>query len=161
MVGIHTKPREGTMKLLVSAIALLIGSNVAAMAGDQALKFKLVTFYAGEKDGVSHSVGVTIAPDGTTLGTKDFTTKDGPDGKGTGHSTYNFQGGSVTADFVYGVDGNATGGKVQGTYKILSGTGEYLGATGTGAFSGKWGDMSPLKGAGLYNVELDVRTPGS
>ena len=70
------------MKLLVSAIALLIGSNVAAMAGDQALKFKLVTFYVGEKDGGYHMVGVTVAPDGSLLGTKDFMTKEGPDGKG-------------------------------------------------------------------------------
>jgi hypothetical protein len=38
------------MKTLVSAIALLVGSNIAAMAADQTLKFKLVTFYIGEKD---------------------------------------------------------------------------------------------------------------
>ena len=39
------------MKALVSAIALLVGSNVMAVAGDQTLKFKLVTFYMGDKDG--------------------------------------------------------------------------------------------------------------
>jgi len=146
------------MKLLVSAIALLIGSNVAAMAGDQPLKFKLVTFYVGEKDGGYHMVGVTVAPDGSLLGTKDFMTKEGPDGKGSGHSTYSFPGGAITADFVFTDDGSQTGGKIKGTYKILSGTGVYEGATGTGSFDGKWGDHSPLKGAGLYDVELGVRT---
>ena len=38
------------MKTLVSAIALLVGSNIAAMAADQTLKFKLVTCYIGAKD---------------------------------------------------------------------------------------------------------------
>src|SRR5580704_1993555 len=84
ILGVYTRPMEGTMKLLVSAIALLIGSNVAAMAGDQPVKFKLVTFYVGEKDGGYHMVGVTVAPDGSLLGTKDFMTKEGPDGKGSG-----------------------------------------------------------------------------
>ena len=52
------------MKTLVSALALLIGSNVLAVAGDQTLKFKLVTFYIGEKDGESHMVGVSVSLDG-------------------------------------------------------------------------------------------------
>jgi len=50
------------MKTLVSAIALLVGSNVMAVAADQTLKFKLVTFYMGEKDGKSHLVGVSVSP---------------------------------------------------------------------------------------------------
>ena len=64
------------MKTLVSALALLVGSNFAAMAADQTLKFKLVTFYIGEKDGESHMVGATVSPDGT-IGTKDFYDKSG------------------------------------------------------------------------------------
>ena len=59
------------MKTLISAIALLVVSNIAAMAADQTLKFKLVSFYMGEKDGESHFSGVTVAPNGT-IGTKDF-----------------------------------------------------------------------------------------
>ena len=35
------------MKALVSAFALLVGSNIMAVAGDQTLKFKLVAFYIG------------------------------------------------------------------------------------------------------------------
>ena len=54
--------RRSKMKTLVSAIALLVGSNVMAVAADQTLKFKLVTFYMGEKDGKSHLVGVSVSP---------------------------------------------------------------------------------------------------
>ena len=59
------------------------------------------------------------------------------------------------------VTGTNTGGHVVGKYRIVSGTGAYQGATGTGGFEGDWGDKSPLKGASLYNVELDVKTPGT
>ena len=37
------------MKTLVSALALLVGSNIAAMAAEQTLKFKLAYFYHGAK----------------------------------------------------------------------------------------------------------------
>ena len=59
------------MKTIVSAIALLVGSNFLAVAGDQTLKSKLVAFYVGDKDGESHMVGATVSPNGT-IGTKDF-----------------------------------------------------------------------------------------
>ena len=148
------------MKTLVSALALLIGSNLAAMAADLTLKHKLITFYVGEKDGESHNVGVTVAPDGT-LGTKDFYDKTDDNGKGVGHSTYYFPDGSIVATYTTTVTGTNTGGHVVGKYQIISGTGAYQGATGGGSFEGDWGDKSPLKDAGLYNVELDVKTPGS
>ena len=45
--------------------------------------------------------------------------------------------------------------------QIVSGTGAYQGATGSGAFEGDWGDKSPLKNAMLLNIELGVKTPGS
>ena len=147
------------MKTLVSALALLVGSHVVAVAADQTLKFKLVTFYVGEKDGESHNVGVTVSPDGT-LGTKDFYDKMGENGVGAGHSTYYFPGGSLVANYSTVVTGTNTGGHVVGKYQIVSGTGAYQGATGTGAFEGDWGDKSALKDAALYNVELDVKTPG-
>jgi hypothetical protein len=146
------------MKTLVSALALL--PNMAAMAADLTLKHKLITFYIGEKDGEQHNVGVTIAPDGT-LGTKDFYDKTDENGKGVGHSTYYFPNGSIVANYTTVVTGTDTGGHVVGKYQIVSGTGAYQGATGTGEFEGDWGDKSPLKNAGPFNVELDVKTPGS
>ena len=148
------------MKTLVSAIALLVGSNIAAMAADHTLKFKLVTFYIGEKDGESHMVGATISPDGT-IGTKDFYDKLGADGASTGRSTYNFPDGSLVANYSITSTGTQTGGHMVGKYQIVSGSGAYQGATGGGSIDGDWGDKSPLKGAGLYNIELDVKTPGS
>jgi hypothetical protein len=42
---------------------------------------------------------------------------------------------------------------------IVSGTGEYQGATGTGTFDGVIGKASPLKNAGLLNVELNIKMP--
>jgi len=148
------------MKTLVSALALLVGSNVVAVAGDQILKHKLVAFYLGEKDGESHFVGATVSPDGT-IGTKDWTDKTDENGKGIGHSTYYFPKGSIVANYTTTVTGTNSGGHVVGKYQIVSGTGAYQGATGGGSFEGDYGDKSPLKGAGLYNVELDVKTPGS
>jgi hypothetical protein len=148
------------MKALVSAIALLVGSNVMAVAADQTLKFKLVTFYIGEKDGESHMVGVSISPDGK-LGTKDFYDKAGENGASTGHSTYYFPDGSLVVNYSTAQTGTQTGAHVLGKYQIVSGTGAYQGATGSGSFEGDWGDKSPLKGAGLYNVELDIKTPGT
>jgi hypothetical protein len=150
---------EEKMKALVSAIALLVGSNMAAMAADQTLKFKLVAFYVGQKDGENHLVGAAISPDGT-IGTKDFYDKPGQNGS-TGHSTYNFADGSLELNYSTASTGTKTGGHVVGKYEIVSGTGAYRGATGSGSFEGDWGDKSPLKGAGLYNVELDVKTPGT
>ena len=148
------------MKTLVSAIALLVGSNFAAMAADQTLKFKLVTFYIGEKDGESHMVGATVSPDGT-IGTKDFFNKSGENGASTGHSTYYFPDGSLVANYSLTGTGTSTGGHMVGKYQIISGTGAYQGATGGGSIDGDWGDKSPLKGASLFNIELDIKTPGT
>ena len=109
------------MKTLVSAIALLVGSNVMAVAADQTLKFKLVTFYMGDKDGESHMVGVSVSPNGT-IGTKDFYDKPGKNGASTGHSTYYFPDGSIVANYSNMSTGTATGGHVAGKYQIVSGT---------------------------------------
>jgi hypothetical protein len=119
------------MKTLVSALALLIGSNVLAVAGDQTLKFKLVTFYIGEKDGENHFLGATVSPDGK-IGTKDFYDKQGENGTSTGHSTYYFSDGSLVANYSTTSTGTSTGGHIVGKYQILSGTGAYQGATGAG-----------------------------
>jgi hypothetical protein len=147
------------MKAIVSAIALLVGSNVMAVAGDQTLKFKLVTFYVGEKDGEQHMVGLSVSPDGA-MGTKDFFNKPGENGAATGHSTYYFPNGSLVATYSLASTGTQTGGHMVGKYQIVSGTEAYQGATGSGSFEGDWGDKSPLKNAALFNVELDIKTPG-
>jgi hypothetical protein len=102
---------------------------------------------------------VTVAPNGT-IGTKDFYNKQGENGASTGHSTYYFPDGSLVANYSLTSTGTQTGDHIVGKYEIVSGAGAYHGATGAGSFEGDWGDKSPLKGAALYNVELDVKTPG-
>src|ERR1700722_10388182 len=84
------------MKTLVSALVLLVGSDVMAVTADQTLKFKLVAFYVDQKDGEYHSFGATISPAGV-IGTKDFSVKEDQNGKGAGHSTYYFPDGSIVA----------------------------------------------------------------
>jgi hypothetical protein len=148
------------MKTLVSALALLVGSNVMAVAADQTLKLKLVAFYVDQKDGEYHFVGATVSPAGT-IGTKEFSVKEDQNGKGAGHSTYYFPDGSIVASESFEDTETQTGGHVVGKIQIVSGAGAYQGASGGGPFEGDWGDKSPLKGAGLYNIELDVKTPGS
>ena len=69
-----------------------------AVAAEQTLKFKLVTFYMGDKDRESNMVGVSVSPNGT-IGTKDFYDKQGENGASTGHSTYYFPDGSVVANY--------------------------------------------------------------
>ena len=101
------------MKALVSALALLVGSNVMAVAADQTLKFKLVAFTVGEKDGEYHMVGATVSPDGT-IGTKDFSVKEDQNGKGAGHSTYYFPDGSIVTNDSFVDTATQTGGHVVG-----------------------------------------------
>jgi hypothetical protein len=121
---------------------------------------RLVAFNVGEKDGEYHFLGATVSPDGT-IGTKDFSIKEDQNGNGAGRSTYYFPGGSIVTTDSFVDKATQTGGHVVGKLQIVSGTGAYQGATGTGAFEGDWGDKSPLKDAMPFNIELDVKTPGT
>jgi hypothetical protein len=110
------------MKTLVSALALLVGSQVVAVAADQTLKLKVVAFNTGEKDGEYHFVGAVVSPDGR-IGTKDFSVKEDQNGKGAGHSTYYLTDGSIVANDSFMDTATQTGGHVVGTIQIVSGTG--------------------------------------
>jgi hypothetical protein len=66
----------------------------------------------------------------------------------------------VTSDSIVDT-GTQTGGHIVGKIQIVSDAGAYQGATGGGSVDGDWGDRSPLKGAGLYNIELNMKTPGT
>ena len=147
------------MKTLVSAIALLVGSNVMAVAADQTLKFKLVTFYIGEKDGESHMVGATVSPDGT-IGTKDFYNKPGENGASTGHSTYYFPDGSLVANYSLTSTGTKPVAIFSASTRLFPAPAPTRARPAEARFEGDWGDKSSLKGAALYNVELDMKTPG-
>ena len=136
------------MKTLVSALALLVGSNVMAAAADQTLKFKLVTFYADQEDGEYHFDQGLLRQGGSKR-----------QRRRTQHVLFPrrlYRGERSFVDTE-----TQTGGHVVGKIQIVSGTGAYQRATGGGSVDGDWGDKSPLKGAALYNIELDVTTPGA
>jgi hypothetical protein len=147
------------MKTLVSALVLLVGSDVMAVTADQTLKFKLVAFYVDQKDGEYHSFGATISP--AEVIDQGLLRREDQNGKGAGHSTYYFPDGSIVASDSFVDTETQTGSHVVGKIQIVSCTGAYQGATGGGSVDGDWGDKSPLKGAALYNIELDVTTPGA
>jgi hypothetical protein len=157
--------RTSFARFMIGA-ASLIAASTAAFAGEQVLEFKLVTKLIDPKiveaasiDGqtmmTSKAFGVAFFKDGR-VAAKDFiVSADLRKGSGAirGYSTYTFDdGSSITASFA----GETKEGRAHGVYTILSGTGDYANATGTGSFDGI---PAGFKGANLYNGKFDVQTP--
>ena len=156
--------RQSLYGILIGAAALLTSS--VAFAGEQHLEFKLVTRWVnptvleaanieGQTMSASKAVGVAYFKDGR-VASKDFiVTLDLRNGSGPykGYSTYTFEDGStITASFT----GERKAGESHGIYTIVSGTGIYANATGTGSF-----DSVPtkFKDTILYDGKFDVKTP--
>jgi hypothetical protein len=150
---------------LIGAVSLIVAST-AALAGEQVLEFKLVTKVIdpkiveaanieGQTMMTSRAFGVAYFKDGR-VAAKDFiVSTDLRKGSGSvrGYSTYTFDdGSSITASFT----GEYKEGRAHGVYTILSGTGSYANATGTGSFDGI---PAGFKGANLYDGKFDVKTP--
>jgi hypothetical protein len=155
--------RVSTVLVALSlSFSLSIG---AAHAAEKTLEFQLVTKYLDPRTldapnvedqtiTQSKAFGVAVFKDGR-IGTKDYIVandKHKDAGTAFGYSTYTFDDGSVTARFTgtFGPQGT------HGEYKILSGTGAYAGATGSGTFDSV---PNPFKNIGLYKVKLQVVTP--
>jgi hypothetical protein len=152
-------------RFLIGA-ASLIAASTAALAGEQVLEFKLVTklldpkiVQAANIDGqtmsTSNAFGVAFFKDGRVAAKEFVVSSDLRKGSGPirGYSTYTFDdGSSITASFT----GEFKEGLAHGVYTILSGTGTYANATGTGTFDGI---PAGFKGASLYNGKFDVKTP--
>jgi hypothetical protein len=151
---------------LISAAALF-ASPVGALAGEQTLEFKLVTRAIDAKVVKAANIegrmliagdyfGVAYFKDGR-VARKDFIgAADLLKGTGSfrGYSTYTFEDGD-TLVLSYVAESKDTG--LHGDYTVVSGTGAYSNATGSGVFDSvqtKWGDD-----ATLFNVKIDVKTP--
>jgi hypothetical protein len=146
--------------------AALAAAASAALAGEQVLEFKLVTKpldlkatevanVEGETVMSGKMFGVAFFKDGR-VAVKDFVhSADLLKGSGPfyGYSTYTFEdGSSITARYV----GSVNDGQTKGDYPILTGTGAYANASGTGGFETV---KSAFKGAGLFDGRFVVKTP--
>jgi hypothetical protein len=152
--------RAGALLVALSLPCLSMGP---AYAGERTLEFLLVTRdlevrtldapnIEGESITIAKAFGVAVFKDGH-VGIKDYVAavdkhKDG--GAAYGYSTYTFEDGSITARF------DSVFGKHHCDYKILSGTGAYAGATGSGTCDGV---HSPFKDTELLKVKLQITTP--
>ena len=148
---------------LSAALAAAAASN--ALAGEQALEFKLVTKpidykvteaanIEGQTVASGRLFGVAVFKDGR-IGVKEFVNSaDLLKGAGPfyGYSTYTFEDGSITARYA----GSVKDGRSKGEYTILSGTGTYANATGTGSIESV---PNPFKGVNLLDINWSSKRP--
>lgn len=156
-----------SLRTTVTIAALAACAWQPAAAADQSLEFKLVTRALevkaldaknidGQSIGVAKAHGVAYFKDGR-IASKDFVSSwDYSKGAGSilGYSTYTFEDGStITARFT---GSRRASGEVQGQYTVLSGTGAFAGAQGTGTFESV---AAKLPDATLYNGKFKLAMP--
>ena len=158
--------RVGACLLATAGLALLSGT-VSAGAAEQMLHFKLVTHgpiggpgklpeVAGHTVTAGEYFGVAMLDDGRVAMKRFVDVSDDTADAGSfkGYSTYTFQNGdALTLSYTGGWDAKGAG----GDYTVVSGTGAFSGATGTGKFTAldtKW-DSSTF----LYDVSIKLTAP--
>lgn len=151
--------------VLLTVLACAFGQ--AAHAGEQVLDFKLVTTpievktleakqVEGQTVGLMKAFGVASFRDGRVASKEFIFNWDYNKGSGPffGYSTYTFEdGSSITARFSGAL---RAGQPMRGEYVVLSGTGAFTGAKGTGAFDAV---THKLSGGNLFNGKLTITTP--
>lgn len=157
--------RRKTSIATVLAAMSLMGQEVAA--ADHNLEFRLVVMpvevksydvanVEGQNVSLMKMTGVAFFKDGRVAAKNFIFNVDYNKGTGPffGYSTYQFEdGSSITARFA----GTARAGlPTHGEYTVLSGTGVYAGAKGTGTFDGV---SHKLTGANLLNGKFSITTP--
>src|SRR5437773_5224711 len=166
--GRHKEPKmskQTPAAVVLTVLACAFGQ--VATAGEQVLEFKLVvkaiavkSLEAPNIEGQSVTLtkmhGVAFFKDGRVASKEFIFNTDYNKGSGPffGYSTYQFEdGSSITARFA----GTARAGQpTHGEYTVISGTGVYAGAKGTGTFDGV---PSKLTGANLLNGKFTITTP--
>ena len=134
-------------------VACLAAGSVAAE--EQTLKFRLLTKkISGDVLQVANVEGRSV---GGRIAYKEFvsmTDAGKAEGSYSGYSTYTFQDGdSLTLKFVGGWGEKRNG----GDYEVLSGTGAYKGASGTGRFDAL---KEPWDGASLFEGSFTLTLAG-
>ncbi len=162
------RARAGLATRLASALALVVSAaSPPALAGEQELAFRLVTRPIDVKtekfaeiDGQAVSAGryagTAVFEDGRIADKEFIFSFDFRKGAGPfyGYSTYTFTDGS---SLVMRFEGMLEPGKPMiGRYTILSGTGIYQGASGTGQFEKV---DEPWEKANLFKGALKITTP--
>lgn len=147
-------------------VACVAAGSVAAE--EQTLKFRLVTAkisgsvmqvanVEGRTVSAGQYVGVAVFEDGR-IAYKDYVLMmdaGKKEGSYSGYSTYTFQNGdSLTLKFTGGWGQERNG----GDYEVLSGTGGFKGASGTGRFDAL---KEPWDGANLYEGSFTLTLAGS
>ena len=159
--------RKGAVVLIVTLMAGLLAGASEARAAERTLEFQLVYKIMESKrievpnvEGQSitqgTAFGVAVFKDGRSA-VKDYVFVSNRSKDSTsqfGYSTYTFDDGSTLT--LSWTAGSKPGQPYHGEYKVLSGTGAYAGATGSGTF-----DPAPskFKDAMVLNVKLLVNTP--
>lgn len=146
--------------------ACLTAGSVAAE--EQTLNFRLVTKkisgavvpvvnVEGRSLSAGHYAGVAVFEDGR-IAYKDFAImmdNGNKEGSYSGYSTYTFQNGdSLTLKFTGGWGGERNG----GDYEVLSGTGAFEGASGSGRFDAL---KEPWADANLFDGQFVLKLAGS
>ena len=167
MLANVTTARGHALLLAATSGLVLLTHTAPAAAEEQTLRFKLVTQQVGapsalpeiggHKVSVGENMGVATFEDGRIAHKRFVDVSDDTAQAGTfkGYSTYTFQAGdSLTLSYTGGWDDKGA----KGVYQVISGTGAYEGATGTGEFRAveePWDEANLFEGS--FTLTLATR----